>query len=340
MVLSDRVVYPIDTSALHIPVLLDCVLSILSPDSSKIIVDGTFGGGGYSVGLLSMGSNVLAMDRDPDVLFTARCVESEYGSRFRFASDCFSNLESHIDCAVDGIVLDLGVSSMQLDEWARGFSFRVDGPLDMRMSKSGVSAADVVNGLDRGDLTRVIGILGDESRASLISAAIVERRRHSIFTSTLDLATLISDLFPSGIGSRIHPATRTFQALRIFVNGELDELSKALFAAERVLKPNGCLCIVSFHSLEDKMVKKFFKHTGESASVSRHFPVVESFPLTFSVPCKGVVRPDAHEVSINPRSRSAKLRYAIRTDAPASCEDLSIFGLPSLASLDSVGEVL
>ena len=237
---------------------------------------------------------------------------------------------------VDGVVADIGVSSMQIDQAGRGFSFQKDGPLDMRMEQSGISAADVVNGFERPDLTRIIGILGEERQASRISAEIVKRRQVKPFETSLELASCVEQVLGRNPKDRIHPATRTFQALRIFVNQELDELADALIAAERVLKPGGKLVIVSFHSLEDRLVKKFFQDRCETSGGSRHLPEVAQQEPTFSQTKRGAVSASKTEAEFNPRARSAKLRFATRKKTQARNGDKTLFGLPRLADIHSI----
>ena len=242
---------------------------------------------------------------------------------------------SHLDEAVaeaDGVVLDIGVSSMQIDEAERGFSFRADGPLDMRMAQVGPSAADIVNRFKAGDLARIFGLLGEERHAGRIARMIEKRRDARPFERTLDLADAIETHIGRKPGEKIHPATRVFQALRIFVNDELGELAKALFAAERVLKPGGRLAVVTFHSLEDRIVKRFIADRSGNPAGSRFLPETQAKAPTFEKR-GGAVAPTDEEIEANPRARSAKLRAAIRTAAPARAADFSIFGLPKLPEI-------
>ncbi|RUX53167.1 16S rRNA (cytosine(1402)-N(4))-methyltransferase RsmH, partial [Mesorhizobium sp. M7A.F.Ca.US.014.04.1.1] len=245
-------------------------------------------------------------------------------------------LDEHVESA-DGIVLDIGVSSMQLDQAERGFSFRADGPLDMRMAQSGLSAADVVNSFKPGDLARIFGFLGEERHAGRIARMIEARREKRPFERTLELADAIETHIGRAPKDKIHPATRVFQALRIFVNDELGELAKALFAAERALKPGGRLAVVTFHSLEDRIVKRFIADRADVATGSRHLPEAHARTATFRKAGGGVTAGDA-EVAANPRARSARLRAAVRTQAPARGSDFSIFGLPKLPGIDRPGE--
>ncbi|HEY4191771.1 MAG TPA: 16S rRNA (cytosine(1402)-N(4))-methyltransferase RsmH [Mesorhizobium sp.] len=322
--------------ARHIPVLLAEVLGALQPAGGQIIVDGTFGAGGYTKAILAGGASVIAIDRDPDAIAAGRALEEQSGGRLRLVQAPFSTLDEHAE-AIDGVVLDIGVSSMQLDQAARGFSFRADGPLDMRMAQAGLSAADVVNNYKSGDLARIFGFLGEERHAGRIARMIEARRQKHPFERTLELADAIETHIGRKPGDKIHPATRVFQALRIYVNDELGELAKALFAAERALKPGGRLVVVTFHSLEDRIVKRFITDRADAASGSRYMPQVRARAATFEKSGGGVTAGD-EETALNPRARSARLRAAIRTDAPARGGDFSIFGLPKLPGIDQPGE--
>jgi 16S rRNA (cytosine1402-N4)-methyltransferase len=315
--------------ARHIPVMLDEVLAALAPGEGQTIIDGTFGAGGYTSAILARGSKVVAIDRDPDAIQAGRELEQASQGRLRLLQGRFSDLDKLAGEPVDRVVLDVGVSSMQLDEAERGFSFRGDGPLDMRMARSGMSAADVVNTFKVGDLARILGFLGEERHAGRVARMIEKRRATRPFERTRDLAEAIESVLGRNPKDKIHPATRSFQGLRIFVNDELGELARALFAAERALKPGGRLVVVTFHSLEDRIVKKFIVDRSGKATGSRHMPAVEARAATFEK-LGGVVAAGAAEAEENPRARSAKLRAARRTDAPPRRENLSIFGLPSL----------
>lgn len=321
-------------SKAHIPVMLNEVLASLCPVSGETHLDGTFGAGGYSVGILEAGANVIALDRDPDAISNGQALVEKYDGSLKLISSRFSKLDEAALAAgsekVDGVVLDIGVSSMQLDQAERGFSFQKDGPLDMRMAQSGVSAADVVNHGDQAILTRVIGILGEEKKASRIARAIIDARTSKTFSTTLELAKLVEKTIGRKPTDKIHPATRTFQGLRIFVNQELEELCHALFAAEKNLKPGGRLVVVTFHSLEDRIVKRFFADRTGGASGSRHLPQVQEVAPSFSQTKRNALKASDEEIEINARSRSAKLRSGIRTKAKAQKTDLSIFGLPNL----------
>lgn len=314
----------------HIPVLLEPVLAALEPRPGQVIVDGTFGAGGYTTAILERGADVVAIDRDPDAIAAGATLVERFKGRLRLERGPFSQMEELVGQSVDGVVLDIGVSSMQLDEAERGFSFRFDGPLDMRMAQEGLSAADVVNRFKVSDLTRIFGLLGEERHAGRIARAIEKARAIRPFERTSQLADLVEKTIGRKPGDRIHPATRVFQALRIFVNDELGELGRALFAAERILKPGGVLAVVAFHSLEDRMVKRFFAERSGGTGGSRHLPVSMAVQATFEKPAKAV-EPTEAEVEDNPRARSARLRSAVRTAAPAGRSDLSIFSMPALS---------
>ncbi|MEO0327547.1 MAG: 16S rRNA (cytosine(1402)-N(4))-methyltransferase RsmH [Pseudomonadota bacterium] len=323
----------------HVPVMLNEVLACLAPDAEKLIVDGTFGAGGYSSAILETGARVIAIDRDPSAIRGGAQLQDRFKEKLMLVQGEFSQLDKiSTDLgfnAVDGVVLDIGVSSMQLDEVARGFSFRNDGPLDMRMAQSGISARDVVNHVDQKDLTRIIGILGDEKKASSISRAIVRERQKNYIDGTGQLASIVASVSPRRFQDKIHPATRTFQALRIFVNQELEQLAQALFAAERALKSGGQLAVVTFHSLEDRLVKLFFKDRVGGQQGSRHLPIVKERQASFELGPKHLIKPRLAETQRNPRSRSAKLRCGQRTGHEPMKSDMSIFGLPNLVSLSA-----
>lgn len=320
----------------HIPVLLAEVLEALAPNAGDVIIDGTFGAGGYTKAILDSGASVVAIDRDPDAIAAGKALETQSQGRLRLVQAPFSTLSEQVDEA-DGVVLDIGVSSMQLDQAERGFSFRTDGPLDMRMAQAGPSAADIVNRLKAGDLARIFGFLGEERHAGRIARMIEARREKKPFERTLDLADAIETHIGRAPKDKIHPATRVFQALRIYVNDELGELAKALIAAEKVLKPGGRLAVVTFHSLEDRIVKRFIADRADAAAGSRHMPEAQARTATFQKLGGGITPGDA-EVAQNPRARSARLRAAIRTEAPARGEDFSIFGLPKLPGIHQSGE--
>ena len=266
-------------SAPHVPVLLDEVVAALAPKPGQTIVDGTFGAGGYSRAILASGAGVIAFDRDP----TARAyADGLPPDRFRLVERRFSELADEVgEGAVDGVVLDIGVSSMQLDEAERGFSFMRDGPLDMRMAATGATAADLVNDADQAELARILFVYGEERESRRIARAIVRRREEQPFTRTLELAEFIEKALGGRRGAKVHPATRSFQAIRIAVNEELSELEAGLDAAERALKVGGRLCVVTFHSLEDRIVKTFLAvRAGKTPSGSRHAPPVEIGPAS------------------------------------------------------------
>ncbi|MBP0439208.1 16S rRNA (cytosine(1402)-N(4))-methyltransferase RsmH [Tianweitania sediminis] len=318
--------------ARHIPVLLAEVLEALQPEPGRHFIDGTFGAGGYTSALLDAGATVTAIDRDPDAIAVGTALVCRSAGRLQLVQDNFSHLDAHAPALVDGVVLDVGVSSMQLDQAERGFSFRGDGPLDMRMAQQGATAADVVNTFKVNDLIRIFGLLGEEKQASRIARMIDKRRAQRPFERTRDLADAIETLVGRNPAVKIHPATRVFQGLRIFVNDELGELAKALFAAERVLKPGGVLAVVSFHSLEDRIVKRFLADRSGPAGGSRHLPMIQVQSPTFAKPAPAV-SPSEAEAEINPRARSARLRSARRTLAPARSADASLFGLPRLPEI-------
>lgn len=322
--------------ARHIPVMLEEVLAALDPQPDALICDATFGAGGYSRAILEAGADVVAIDRDPTVRPFADALQERHGERFRFVAGPFSRLDELAGASLDGVVLDIGVSSMQIDAAERGFSFTRDGPLDMRMASAGVSAADVVNRAKAGDLARIFGLLGEERNAGRIARMIEKRRAERPFATTGDLAGAIEAVAGGRREARIHPATRVFQALRIFVNDELGELARALLGAERALKSGGRLVVVTFHSLEDRIVKRFIRDRSEPASTSRHLPQAPQRAATFER-LGGPVTPGEAEIAVNPRARSARLRAARRTGAPARDQDLSGFGLPTLPPLQSFG---
>ncbi len=292
----------------HVPVLLDAVLDALHIESGERHIDGTYGGGGYARAMLAAGAEVVAFDRDPDAIAAAQT-----HARLTLVEDVFSRLDSA--APADGVVLDIGVSSMQLDRPERGFSFQTDGPLDMRMAQAGPSAADFLNAADEAQIADVIFRLGDEPKSRRIARAIVAARP---LTTTAQLAAVVR----RALGHRAHekkdPATRTFQALRMHVNRELGELEDGLDAAERALKPGGRLAVVTFHSLEDRLVKNFMRaRSGGQPAGSRHLPARADGPdPTFDRVAKPV-RASPAEVARNPRARSATLRAATRTAAPA-----------------------
>ena len=298
-------------AAPHVPVLLDEVIAGLAPHTGERHVDGTYGAGGYARAILATGAEVIAFDRDPDAIAAGR---QTGGERLTLIEDRFSRMADHLDQPVDGVTLDIGVSSMQLDRADRGFSFQADGPLDMRMEKSGESAADFLNTAAEEEIANVIYTLGDEPKSRRIARSIVAARPLS---RTAELASIVRRATGHKPGDKKDPATRTFQAIRIHLNRELEELEDGLVAAEQVLKPGGRLAVVTFHSLEDRLVKRFLKaRSGSAPSGSRHIPEVrQAGPQpTFGKVAKPV-RAGAAELARNPRARSATLRVAHRTDA-------------------------
>jgi 16S rRNA (cytosine1402-N4)-methyltransferase len=297
----------------HVPVMLNEVLEALSPRDGAHYVDGTFGGGGYASAILEAADcRVLGIDRDPAAIARGQALVDRFGGRLTLVQGEFSRMDEFTQHS-DGVVLDLGVSSFQFDEPARGFSFREDGPLDMRMSLSGQSAADLVNSADERTLSQIIARYGEEKNARRIARAIIAARP---VTGTAQLAAIVSEAQgPAALRHAIHPATRTFQALRIHVNDELGELERGLEAALDILKPQGRLVVVSFHSLEDRMVKRFLTERSTSAPrASRHAPVgAPARQAAFQLLPRRI--PSAEEIASNPRSRSAKLRAGIKLAA-------------------------
>jgi 16S rRNA (cytosine1402-N4)-methyltransferase len=307
--------------ASHIPVLGRQAIELLNPRDGGIYVDATFGAGGYSRAILDTpGARVIGIDRDRSAIAAGFDLVDRSGGRLTLVEDRFSNLTEVCAAlgadAVDGVVMDVGVSSMQLDQADRGFSFRLGGPLDMRMGHDGPTAADVIARASEADLANIIYIFGEERHSRAVARAIVAARQQAPIATTRALADIVAKVVRSKPGE-IHPATRTFQALRIFVNEELDELHLALAAAERLLKPGGRLAVVSFHSLEDRIVKSFFAQRAKAGGGSRHLPEVAQAAPSFVILTKRPVTPDDDEISANPRARSAKLRAAERTNAPA-----------------------
>jgi 16S rRNA (cytosine1402-N4)-methyltransferase len=309
----------------HVPVLLPEVLAVLAPQPGQRFIDGTFGAGGYTSALLDAAENtrVLAIDRDPAAIAAGQTLVRASGGRLTLVEGTFSDLDGIAGdsgfASVDGVVLDIGVSSMQLDEAERGFSFQKDGPLDMRMSGSGPTAADVVNGEEEERLADILFHLGEERRSRAVARAIGRRRSEKPFERTLELADLAERVLGREKIAGRHAATRIFQALRIYVNDELGELAEGLSAAERVLAPGGRLAVVAFHSLEDAMVKEFLRERSETGRQgSRHLPPSESpaHAPSFILSARRPIAPGEKETSGNPRARSAKLRWAVRTSAP------------------------
>ncbi len=317
-------------SAPHIPVLLRPLLKAVSPVSGRWL-DGTFGAGGYSRGLLEAGAQqVIGVDRDPLAFDLAAPWKDQYGDRLVLQQGVFSKMDSYAS-DLDGVVLDLGVSSMQLDLAERGFSFMKDGPLDMRMSQDGPSAADLVADLDEVQLADILYTFGEERASRRIAKAILRERGEEPIVSTLRLAKIIESCLPRPKPGQSHPATRSFQALRIAVNGEYTELFEGLLAAERALKPGGLLAVVSFHSVEDRMVKRFFQHrAGRTGRANRYAPEQVETPNQFELITRKAVGPDDQELAENPRSRSALLRVGRRTDAAPDDISPRELGMPLL----------
>ena len=314
----------------HIPVLLQAILDHVAPVSG-VWVDGTLGAGGYAKGLLDAGAEkLIGIDRDPLAHELAGVWAADYGDRVALHQTTFSKLDEVAD-QVDGVVLDLGVSSMQLDLAERGFSFQGDGPLDMRMSQTGRSAKELVNELDEAQISDIIYLYGEDRASRRIAKAIVKARELAPIETTGRLAEIIQSVMPRPKPGQSHPATRSFQAIRIAVNDEFGELVAGLEAAERALKPGGLLAVVSFHSLEDRVVKRFMRlRAGEAGGGSRYAPAQVPEPATFQLINKKAIGPNAQELEDNPRSRSALLRLARRTDVPARDVSAKTVGAPQL----------
>ena len=329
--------------ARHVPVLVRQVIEYLQPRDGGLYIDGTFGAGGYARAILAAANTrVIGIDRDQQAIaLGAGLVERAHG-RLQLAQDRFSRLDDVArefgHQAVDGVVLDIGVSSMQLDDAERGFSFRLEGRLDMRMGDEGADASEVIAKISERDLALVIATLGEERHARAVARAIVAARNKTPIRTTRALADVVARVVRAKPGA-IHPATRTFQALRIFINEELSELAQALAAAERLLKPEGRLVVVSFHSLEDRIVKTFFAERSRSGGVSRHRPPAQVPAPTFTLLTKKPAVPDDAEIAQNPRGRSAKLRAAARTDTAARARDIAklLPRLPALADVMQAG---
>lgn len=316
------------TDAPHVPVLLRPLIAALAPIEG-VWLDGTFGAGGYTRALLDAGADrVFAVDRDPSTFRMAQAWARQYGDRLQMREGRFSQLDQLAGESLDGVVLDLGVSSMQIDQAERGFSFQKDGPLDMRMGNTGPSAADIVNEAEEAHLARILFLYGEERQSRRIARAIVAARP---VTTTLQLAEIVARCLPRQKPGQSNPATRSFQALRIAVNEEYDELYEGLAAAERALKPGGLLGVVTFHSVEDRMVKRFMQlRAGATGNANRFAPEVEGPPPAFELVGRKAAGPDDEELAANPRARSARLRVARRTDAPAGRADPAALGMPIL----------
>jgi 16S rRNA (cytosine1402-N4)-methyltransferase len=324
---------PAGGPARHIPVLLQEAVAALGVHEGGVYIDGTFGAGGYSRAILAQGGKVLAIDRDPDAIRAGQPLVAEAGGRLALIEGRFGALGSLAAANgygdIAGVVLDIGVSSMQVDEAARGFSFRADAPLDMRMEGKGRSAADILAEEDEASIADILYYFGEERASRRIARAIVADRKTAPFVSTRRLAGLIERIAPARPGETIHPATRSFQALRIAVNDELGELARGLIAAEAILAEGGRLVVVSFHSLEDRIVKQFFaRRSGRGEAAGRRLPGEKPAPApTFAVVSRQPIGAGKAEIENNPRARSAKLRYGERTAAPPRGEDPEIMAL-------------
>ena len=324
------------TQQRHVPVMLDEVLRALGPKADLIYLDGTFGAGGYTRAILEAAEcRVVALDRDPAAIAGGQALVAKFAGRLTLVEGRFGVMSEHLASLglekVQGVVLDVGVSSMQLDEAVRGFSFMRDGPLDMRMSQAGQSAADVVNTYSPDMLAKVIFLFGEEPRSRAIAKAIVAQRLLAPIVTTIDLVKAVEKATgPQRAKDRTHPATRTFQALRIYVNAELEELVDALHEAEKILDVGGRLVVVSFHSLEDRIVKRFLAmRSGKTPEVSRHMPgTIKQARPSFELLFKGHLDPSDNEANGNPRARSAKLRAVSRTTAPAWPDSRGDLGIP------------
>jgi len=335
---------PIPTPV-HVPVLVEKVIEALAPVDGAVMVDATYGGGGYARAALAVVGQMtlLAVDRDPEAMERA-WAHAGKDPRLVPAAGRFGELEQIVHAAghdhVDGVMLDLGVSSFQIDEGGRGFSFMRDGPLDMRMEKRGPSAADAVNRLTDGELADIFHLLGEEPAARRVARGIVHRRKSQPFETTLDLAETIERSLGGRRGKPTHPATRAFQALRMYVNDEIGELNRALASAERVLKPHGRLVVVTFHSIEDRIVKTFLRNrSGHAPGASRHVPgSPKGAAPTFEVLQRKPAEPSEAEIEANPRARSARLRWALRTEAAPWAEKVNEdeLKLPGLKQLEGV----
>lgn len=323
---------PANSETPHVPVLLAPIMERISPVSG-VWLDGTFGAGGYARAILDAGAErLIGVDRDPEALERAAVWAGEYGDRLELVAGRFGDLDKIAGAGtLDGVVLDIGVSSMQIDQAKRGFSFMKDGPLDMRMEQSGPSAADIVNKAPEGVLADILFQFGEERASRKIAKAIVMDRKNRPFETTRQLASMLERIMPRPKPGQPHAATRSFQALRIVVNDELGELARGLAAAEIALKEGGLLVVVTFHSLEDRMVKRFMQlRSGAGPKGSRFAPVEEVEEPRFTKVTRKAVVGDAAEIAANPRARSAKLRIARRTSAPAGVLDPREIGMPDL----------
>jgi len=324
---------------MHYPVMLPQVLTALNPKEGEVYVDGTFGNGGYSEAFLKAANcNVIGLDRDPNVALRAAQLSDQYDNRFRIIETPFSKMDKIDVGEVDAVILDIGVSSMQLDQAERGFSFMRSGPLDMRMGVNGPTAQEAIKHLSYNNLITVFKVYGEERRARRVADFIIRARDEGDIETTEALADLIERAL--GRSSKIHPATRVFQALRIFINDELGELYRGLCAAEKILKPGGRLIVVTFHSLEDRIVKSFLRRrAGEFSGGSRYAPEIkrEGPEASFVQGKRSVIKPSKIEIEENPRSRSAKLRFAIRSEAaPFPMDDNLLPNVPHVDELRGV----
>lgn len=317
-------------AAPHIPVLLRPLLAAVAPVRG-VWLDGTLGAGGYARALLEAGADqVIGVDRDPLALEMARDWGAEYGDRLRLVQGNFAQMDDHAT-DLDGVVLDLGVSSMQLDRAERGFSFMKDGPLDMRMSQDGPTAADLVNTADEAELADILYLYGEERASRRIARAIIKAREVAPIKTTLQLAAIVERCLPRAKPGQANPATRSFQAIRIAVNDEYGALIEGLEAAERTLKPGGQLAVVTFHSIEDRMVKRFMQlRSGGGGTGSRHAPEIEREEPQFTLKSRKAIGPDDEELAENPRARSARLRVAVRTVVRAGRTERTLLGMPML----------
>ena len=309
----------------HIPVLLEETINALSVKNEKFYIDATFGLGGYTRAILERKNcKVLGVDRDPDVTLAAEAMKVDFKNRFYFQNARFSQIEKLLEPSrikkVAGIVFDLGVSSPQIDQGHRGFSFKLNGPLDMRMSKEGPTAEEFINKVEEKTLANIIFELGDEVFSRRIARNIITERAVNTITKTGQLASIIRTAVPSS-KYKIDPATKTFQAIRIYLNDEISELERGLIAAERILQPNGILAVVSFHSIEDRIIKNFFLKCSQNKNLSRHIPDIPSKNHSLKILTKKPILPSASEIKYNTRSRSAKLRVAERTAFPSQFGD-------------------
>jgi 16S rRNA (cytosine1402-N4)-methyltransferase len=327
----------------HRPVLLEPVLAALAPLEGATVIDATFGAGGYAQAILEAGAaRVVGIDRDPVAIAEGAALAAAHPGRLRLVEAEFAALDrvaaAETGGRADAVVLDIGVSSMQLDEAARGFSFRQEGPLDMRMGEGDVSARDLVNRLPEETLAGILKAFGEERAARRIARAIAAARAREEIATTTALAEIVAGCLPRPRPGQPHPATRTFQALRIAVNDELGQLVSALMAAERVLVPGGRLAVVTFHSLEDRIVKRYFQiASGRAGGASRHMPATAAPPARYERPARPVVPTEA-EIERNPRARSARLRAGLRTDAPAVGVPPEALGLPPHAGARPIEE--